>query len=276
MRMCKVFSGLLALLLAVALLVVPAMASPDDNGAAEQEPLVEITEPEPGDEATEPGTETVEPEPGTGGAEALTPEGNMTLVDNIGSGDKQFIVVQSRNGYYFYIIIDHAIEGENTVHFLNQVDEADLLALIEGEVSAPPVPVCTCTAKCTVGAVNTFCEVCAVSMSECIGMEPEMKPGTEPGPETTGQPDTPAGPDAPKEPAETGGVDPLVILVVLAALGTGGAAVCKMIFSKKKSSAKRNADLDDYDCGDDDTDDSDEPEDDEPEDDDPDEETEDE
>ena len=95
MRMYKVLSGLLALLLAMALLVVPAMASPDDNGAVEQELLAGTAEPEPG-------TETVVPEPGTGGTASLTPDGNMTLVDNIGNGDKQFIVVQSRNGYYFY------------------------------------------------------------------------------------------------------------------------------------------------------------------------------
>ena len=63
----------------------------------------------------------------------LTPEGNMSLVDDISgeaSGDKQFIVVQSKGGNYFYIVIDHAAEGENTVHFLNQVDEADLMAII--------------------------------------------------------------------------------------------------------------------------------------------------
>ena len=66
----------------------------------------------------------------------LTPEGNMTLVDDISgeaAEDKQFIVVQSRNGNYFYIVIDNAAEGENKVHFLNQVDEADLLSIIESE-----------------------------------------------------------------------------------------------------------------------------------------------
>ena len=279
MRMRKVLSGLLALLLAMALLIVPAMASPDDtpdgDGAVEQEPLAGTTEPvpevtEPGVEATEPGTETVEPEAGTGGAEALTPEGNMTLVDNIGNGDKQFIVVQSRNGYYFYIIIDHASGGDNTVHFLNQVDEADLLALIEGEVSAPPVPVCTCTAKCTVGAVNTSCEVCAVNMSECVGAVPDP----EPGPETTEKPDTPAETDPPEGTADTGGgVNPLMIVVVLAVLGAGG-AVAYLKFFRKKPKAKPN--LEDYDFGDDDTDDADEPEDDDPDEDDLDEETEDE
>lgn len=87
----------------------------------------------------------------------LTPEGNMSLVDDISgeaSGDKQFIVVKSKGGNYFYIVIDHAAEGENTVHFLNQVDEADLMAIIgEEETTAPAV--CTCTDKCVAGAINT-------------------------------------------------------------------------------------------------------------------------
>ena len=78
----------------------------------------------------------------------LTPEGNMTLVDDIqgeAAKDKQFIVVQSRGGDYFYIIIDNAAEGENRVHFLNQVDEADLLSIIDEDLqsiqqqTAPPV-----------------------------------------------------------------------------------------------------------------------------------------
>lgn len=69
----------------------------------------------------------------TGGMEPqpLTPDGNLSLIDDIegeAAEDKQFIIVQSKNGNYFYIIVDRAAEGENTVHFLNQVDEADLMA----------------------------------------------------------------------------------------------------------------------------------------------------
>ena len=82
----------------------------------------------------------------------------MTLVDDIdgdAAGDKQFIVVQSKGGNYFYIIIDKANEDNNTVHFLNQVDEADLLSLIDEEVKTPEV--CNCADKCAAGEVNMNC-----------------------------------------------------------------------------------------------------------------------
>ena len=69
---------------------------------------------------------------------ALTPEGNLTLVDDYhtsysdGSG-QQFITLVSKSGNMFYLVIDRNAKGENTVHFMNLVDEADLLSLMEEE-----------------------------------------------------------------------------------------------------------------------------------------------
>ena len=106
----------------------------------------------------------------------LTPEGNMTLVDDIdgdAAEDKQFIVVKSKGGNYFYIIVDRAAEGENSVHFLNQVDESDLMAIIGEEQTEQPPAVCNCTEKCKAGEVNTACPVCSAAMNNCTGKEAE-------------------------------------------------------------------------------------------------------
>ena len=105
---------------------------------------------------------------------ALTPEGNAALVDDFG-GNKQLITVTTKAGNYFYILIDRANEDKETaVHFLNQVDDADLAALTEdGQTKEEPPAVCNCKEKCEAGAVNTACPVCATDMSSCTGKEPE-------------------------------------------------------------------------------------------------------
>ena len=163
-------------------------------------------------------------------AEPLTPDGNATLVDDFG-GNKQLITVTTKAGNYFYILIDRDDEGENTVHFLNQVDEADLMALMEdGESTKAQAPaVCTCTEKCETGKINTSCPVCSTNMTACSGKETEPEPE-----EPTEQP---------QEKSNTGG---LVLFLVVALLG-GGGAFYYFKFMKPKQSVKGGTDLEDFD-----------------------------
>ena len=163
--------------------------------------------------------------------EPLTPDGNATLVDDFG-GNKQLITVTTKNGNYFYILIDRDDEGENTVHFLNQVDEADLMALMEdGNTATEPPAVCNCTEKCEAGKVNVSCPVCSTNMTACKGIAPE--PETE---EPTEQPEKKTG---------TGGL--LLFLIVAIA---GGGAFYYFKFMKPKQDVKGGTDLDDFDFDD--------------------------
>ena len=176
-----------------------------------------------------------------GGSAALTPDGNLSLIDDIGTtGGKQFITLQTKAGNTFYLIIDRDDEGEQTVHFLNQVDEADLMALTEDGEAVPET--CTCTAKCEAGAVNTACPVCKNNLTACTGPEPEA---TEPEA------------DEPQEKETGGGMGGLVVFLVVVLMG-GGAALYFFKFKKPKDNTKGNDDLDEYDFGEDE-DDEDEP-----------------
>lgn len=97
----KIFSLFLTLLFCMSLIAVPASAQSNEN----EEPLP-----------------------------PLTPDGNMNLVDDmVTSTSKQFITVTTKDGNYFYIIIDRDDSGNKTVHFLNQVDEADLFELLDDD-----------------------------------------------------------------------------------------------------------------------------------------------
>ena len=178
---------------------------------------------------------------------AFTPDGNMTLIDDFLQievpGDeeteqveKQFITVQSKNGNTFYIVIDRNGETEN-VYFLNLVDEADLMALMESEEGETEAPTCSCTDKCVIGAINTNCEICRTNMSECTGKEPVVEPE---------QPTEPV-----EEPDEKKSANFLPLIIVLIA-GTGGFAVYWFKFRKPKAKTSGTTDLDDYDFGEDD------------------------
>ena len=164
--------------------------------------------------------------------DALTPDGNLSLIDDIGGSTrsgKQFITVETKNGNVFYLIIDRDDEGEETVHFLNQVDEADLLTLMGDDAPAAETPaVCNCKEKCVAGAVNTNCPVCKNNLSECSGKEAAAEPEPE-----AEQP----------EKKSSGGLLVIVLLLALA----GGGAFAYVKFIKPKQGMKVSADPDDYD-----------------------------
>lgn len=162
-------------------------------------------------------------------AKPLTPDGNATLVDDFG-GNKQLITVTTKAGNYFYILIDRDDEGENTVHFLNQVDDADLDALLEdGQTKEETPAVCTCTEKCEAGAVNASCPVCASDRTKCAGNEAE-----------------PEEMESPQEEETESNAGMLLIVLVLAGLG-GAAAYYFKVIKPKKDAAKGTDNLDEYD-----------------------------
>ena len=126
MKFKRISAVLLAFVMCFGLFSTTAFAYVDEN--ATKEPTAEETVPE-----TEPTPELVEP------MKPLTPDGNLTLVDdegNVSGVGKQFITAVTKNGNYFYIIIDRDDKGAQTVHFLNQVDEADLLKLMDEKEAA--------------------------------------------------------------------------------------------------------------------------------------------
>ena len=218
-RICKTLSALCLTMVVAFGFTIPAFAqgseqapaAPAEDSTNDSNVIVEETEPAP----------------------ALTPEGNAALVDDFG-GNKQLITVTTKAGNYFYILIDRANEDKETaVHFLNQVDEADLMALTEdGEKAETPI-VCTCTEKCQAGAVNTACPVCVKNLSECVGTEQKAAEPTEPeNPE-------------PEKKSNAGAI--LAVLLILAA---GGGAAVYFLVLKPKQGMKVPADLDDFDLED--------------------------
>lgn len=64
--------------------------------------------------------------------EETLPTGNLTLVDDVISADdahREFLTVVSKDGSYFYIVIDRDTEGAGNVYFLNLIDDQDLYRL---------------------------------------------------------------------------------------------------------------------------------------------------
>ena len=174
----------------------------------------EVPTPDPTPEVT-PEPEEVEPEEEWG---PLTPDGNMTLVDDYGAPEKsgkQFITVVTKSGNYFYIIIDRDDNGTETVHFLNMVDEADLLALMDED------------------AVNDY-----IASKEAQETEPTVT-------EEPTQTEDPEPTEEPTEPEKKKNSGALVIVLIVA-LGGAGAYFyfTKMKSKKPKATAVEDPDAD--------------------------------
>ncbi len=226
----RTFAALLAVMLCMAAFSVPAYAGGGDESYYTQP--AETAEPE----------ETPTYEPGT----PFTEDGNLVtrelLFDE--ATNKQYITVETRNGHTFYIVIDYDKptdeDGEQYyTYFLNMVDEADLLAIIEDEDSGS-TSACTCTVKCAAGAVNTSCPVCKNDMTNCMGTAQTTEPEE---PEPT--------PEKPKS-SGTGSLARVLVIAVLA----GGGAFWYFKLRKPKATVKGETDLDAFDFDEDDEEDA--------------------
>ena len=210
---------------------LPAFAYAEDT---EQEiPVTEATQPE---ETPEP-EPTEAPEPYKG--EPFEEEGNVSTRDLLydKATNKQFITIQTKAGNTFYIVIDYDApineeEEQYQTYFLNMVDEADLLALLDEE-TASSLTTCNCDTRCEAGAVNTECPVCKINMSECAGAVPELE-----------EPAEDAEAEAPEEP-ENASPNIALIIGIIALVGIGGGAYYYFKFVRGKK--QKDEDLDFFD-----------------------------
>lgn len=210
---------------------VTAFAKADDTD--QNLPVTDATMPDETPDTTEPTPPVELPE-----GEPIDDEGNAYTRDLLydKATNKQFITVQTKSGNTFYIVIDYDApvndeEEQYQTYFLNMVDEADLLALMDEEAVAE-LTTCVCETHCEAGAVNTDCPVCKTNMSECTGVTPEP-PAVEPDTEPT----------EPEEPEKKSNVG--MIIGVIAVVGIGGAAYYYFKFVRGKK--QKDEDLDFFD-----------------------------
>lgn len=126
MKLKKLAAGFMAGIMLLGILSTTCLAAETDASAGEN-PAV-LTEADAAANATEAATDTTEataePLPEAASADEadnalpLTPDGNLTLVDDIGSSTEagqQFITLVTKSGNYFYLIIDRNDKGEEKV-----------------------------------------------------------------------------------------------------------------------------------------------------------------
>lgn len=172
----------------------------------------------------------------------LTPDGNMNLVDDFGpaTGEgQQFITMTSKNGNYFYLIIDRDDKGNETVHLLNQVDERDLLDLMEDDEAAYYEELIA-DQKQQMADAKAESEKLAEELKETQAAKDS---------ESTETGGTEADPETPEDPAEkeTGKSKIILVVILLAALaGCGYWLVKKMKKNKPTRKEANTPDVDDY------------------------------
>ena len=152
----------------------------------------------------------------------LTPSGNLTLVDDFGERNgegQQFVTLVTKNGNYFYLIIDRDEKGEETVHFLNLVDERDLFALMEDDEKAAYE-----SQLAAEQAAREAAEKAAAEAASQTGESETQKPEDEPA----------------KEGKKTNMAPVLIIIVLMAAAGGGWF----LMQTKKKKKAESAPDPD--------------------------------
>jgi len=173
--------------------------------------------------------------------EPIDDEGNAYTRDLLydKATNKQFITVQTKSGNTFYIVIDYDApindeEEQYQTYFLNMVDEADLLALMDDEAVAA-LTTCVCEDKCVVGDIDVECPVCKTNMSECTGVVPEPQTPVE-----GEEPEQPGDTEQPEKKSNMG-----MIIGVIAVVGIGGAAYYYFKFIRGKK--QKDEDLDFFD-----------------------------
>ena len=212
MRFKKIGALLLSAVLCIGM-AAPAFAYGDDTAPVEQPVLPEVVEED---------VVTITDE--TSGA--LTPEGTLTLVDDYhtnysdGSG-QQFITLVSKSGATFYLVIDRNSKGAQTVHFMNLVDEADLLALMEEEAA---------------DAYTAEKEAAAQAEQDRLKAEEEAKKAAEE--------EAASGTEQPKENKVTKIASGFLGVVVLIALAAGGIFYAFAKQKQKKQAEKEALDPD--------------------------------